>query len=212
MSAAGLELSGLACAAGYRTLFSGVAFSVRPGGWLMLAGPNGTGKSTLLRAIAGLIRPVSGEVRWLGAPRDGASDAWREAMLYQGHANGWKDLFSARENLASQLELDGERASADRLGELLERVGLARQARLPFGRLSAGQRRRLSLARIAASRRPLWLLDEPTTALDSAGQALFGALLDEHLARGGCAVVATHLGLPCATEPSVLQLGEFAGR
>ena len=204
----GLELSELACAAGVRTLFSGVSFTVPNGRWLALTGPNGTGKTTLLRAIAGLVRPTAGVVRWQGRSRQVGSPDWHAACLFQGHAAGWKDAMSTVDNLGLQLSLDGGRGPT---GELLARVGLARQARLPFGRLSAGQRRRLSLARLAGSNRPLWLLDEPTTALDTAGQTLFGTLLDTHLARGGIAVVATHLSLPAQIPGLELSLAEFAG-
>jgi len=203
----GLRTIELACAAGVRTLFTDLSFRLPPGAWLALVGPNGTGKTTLLRAIAGLVRPLEGEIRWHGRPRLIGSPDWHAICLFQGHSAGWKDSLTAIENLGLQLALDGGRGSRN---ELLARVGLTRQARLPFGRLSAGQRRRLSLARLAASTRPLWLLDEPTTALDTAGQALFGELLDSHLARGGCAVVATHQALPASAAPITLALADHA--
>lgn len=205
-----LEVDELACAAGIRTLFEQVSFALEAGQWLRLTGPNGCGKSTLLRALAGLGRPIAGTVRWSGALTSDDAESWHGAIAYQGHLPGCKDTLSASENLHWQLVLDGEAATPQRLRELLGRVGLQRQARLPYQRLSAGQRRRLGLARLAASRRPLWLLDEPTTALDADGQALFGELLDAHLRAGGLAICATHLGLPVASPAQALELGGAA--
>src|SRR5690606_8434034 len=105
----GLEISELACAAGVRTLFSGVSFTVPNGRWLALTGPNGTGKTTLLRAIAGLVRPTAGDVRWRGRSRQVGSPDWHAACLFQGHAAGWKDAMSTVDNLGLQLSLDGGR-------------------------------------------------------------------------------------------------------
>lgn len=202
-----LEVEGLACAAGIRNLFEGIGFTLEPGQWIRLGGPNGCGKSTLLRALAGLGRPTAGTVRWRGTPTSQARGQWHAAMAYQGHLPGCKDSLGAAENLRWQLALDGEPASPGRLRELLGRVGLERQARLAYQRLSAGQRRRLGLARLVAIERPVWLLDEPTTALDAAGQALFGEILDAHLRGGGLAICATHLDLPVASAAIRLELG-----
>ncbi len=207
MSGAGLQVRALGCTVGNRRLFEALDFAVPCGSWTMLTGTNGSGKSTLLRIVAGLVPPSEGTVLWMGAERGRGDPAWHGALVYQGHASGWKDQLSTRENLAMQAWLDDGQRSAQALDAALERTGLMRQRRLPFTRLSAGQRRRLGLARLALSTRPLWLLDEPTTALDSDGQALFAGLLDEHLARGGCALVATHLGLPVRTEALSLRLG-----
>jgi heme exporter protein A len=150
-------------------------------------------------------------VRWRGQPRDAHDPQWHASFVYQGHAAGWKDQLSARENLAMQAWLDRpdhDAAARERaVDSAIDRLGLARQRQLPFARLSAGQRRRLALARLPLSSRPLWLLDEPTTALDATGQQLFASLLDDHLAAGGCAIVATHLALPTRTAPGPLRLG-----
>lgn len=203
----------LACTVGLRPLFGGLDFDLRSGEWLRLAGPNGCGKSTLLRAIGGLIRPTGGEVLWRGEPRRAGSPSWLADLLYQGHLSGWKDSLSPTENLQLQLALDrGRPAASAEIAGHLSRAGLSRQARLPFQRLSAGQRHRLSLARLAASQQALWLLDEPTTALDAEGQRLFGELLDAHLARGGCALVATHLPIDCEAAAHQIDLARFAPR
>lgn len=204
---AALSCRGLACTLGSRTLFTDLCWTLEAGQWLMLNGDNGSGKSTLLRIIAGLLMPDAGEVRWQGSQRDAGDPAWHATIHYQGHATGWKEMLSARENLLQQAWLDlGSSALAERVDAALDRVGLGRQRHLPFLRLSAGQRRRVSLARLVFSRRPLWLLDEPNTALDATGQTLFAELLDAHLAAGGCAVVATHLEVPGEHSPQVLRL------
>ncbi len=206
-----LGVSGLACVAGVRTLFEQVAFDVHGGRCVVLTGPNGVGKSTLIRAVAGLVTPAAGEVRWRGAARRRHDPAWHASIVYQGHLNAWKEVWTVGENLASIARLDGG-DDAPALAAALERVGLQRQRSLPFMRLSAGQRRRLGLARLVLSRRPLWLLDEPTTALDGDGQALFAALLDEHLGHGGCALIATHLRLATTSEPREIALTRPARR
>lgn len=212
--APGLAVDGLACSAGYRLLFKALSFQLPPGQWLRLTGPNGSGKSTLLRAIAGLGRPAEGRILWDGVPRQSGSIEWHSIMLYQGHAAGWKDTLSAHDNLVLQQALDsglpGGRGLSD-VNALLDRCGLLSRANLSFQRLSAGQRHRLSLARLAGARRKLWLLDEPTTALDSHGQSLFGRLLSEHLAQGGSAVIATHQPIDCDRPPIELDLGAQAG-
>jgi heme exporter protein A len=214
MTRALLQASDLACTMGYRTLFSGLEFAVDTGQWLMLTGTNGSGKSTLLRLIAGLVTPTAGTVRWRGEPRNASDPHWHASIVYQGHAFGWKDQLTASENLAMQAALDlgpGHPAGgASAIASALDRVGLTRQRRLAFARLSAGQRRRLGLARLVLVRRPLWLLDEPTTALDTDGQRLFAGLLDSYLGEGGCAVVATHLEFPTAMPAMHLRLGEDA--
>ncbi len=210
----GLAVDAIRCIAGYRVLFDSLSFQLPPGRWLRLTGPNGAGKSTLLRALAGLGRPAAGEIRWNGVLRQPGSAEWHSAMLYQGHSAGWKDTFSAHDNLALQRALDSGLQPGDgsaEIDELLERCGLQSRAGLSFARLSAGQRHRLSLARLAGATRQLWLLDEPTTALDGAGQALFGRLLAEHLKRGGCAVIATHLPIACDQVALELDLGTRSG-
>jgi heme exporter protein A len=213
MTAAMLRVENLGCEAGQRTLFAGLTFELRAGRWSMLTGTNGSGKTTLLRAIAGLVRQSSGGVEWNGAPRRVADPQWHSRFLYQGHSSGWKDSLSAAENLASQVSLDLGRPpdSAD-LARALERSGLARQRDVAFGRLSAGQRRRLGLARLACCSRSLWLLDEPATALDVDAQATLSELLDRHLDAGGCAVIASHQSLTSKHLAERLDLDTHARR
>ena len=211
MSPAALEARELGCTLGNRKLFGALDFKLDAGHWLMLTGSNGSGKSTLLRILSGLVAPSAGEVLWRGLSRRPGDPQWHASFVYQGHSSGWKDLLTARENLLMQAWLDmplaglAQRTAA--VDRAIERVGLMRQRNLLFTRLSAGQRRRVGLARLALSSRPLWLLDEPTTALDTDGQKLFAGLLDEHLLDGGCAVVATHLDFPTTSPAVALRLG-----
>ena len=178
-----LEGRGLACSRGPATLFRDVSFRVASGEWLAVRGPNGSGKTTLLRCVAGLTRADAGEVS-----RDGD-------LVYSGHLPGIKDDLSAEENLRGALALRAVPVDAAGARAALERVGLDKRRHLPARRLSAGQRRRIGLARLMLDPAPIWVLDEPLTALDDAGQALFGELLARHLERGGLALLATHHAL-----------------
>ena len=185
-----LKVDNLSCSRGPRRLFTGVSFTAAPGEWIRVIGPNGSGKTTLLRALAGLTRPDAGSIDWSGATPLSESCAWL------GHAPGWKDSLTVTENLRLGWALDGELANdANVANQALSRAGLERQRNLAIARLSQGQKKRLHLARLTRSTRPLWLLDEPTAALDDAGAQMFCELVSEHLAKGGIAVVATHLPL-----------------
>ena len=190
-----LEGRSLSVTRGVARLFRDVSFRICAGEWIAVRGPNGSGKTTLLRCVAGLTQAHEGSVS-----REGA-------MIYAGHLPGINDSFSAEENLRGSLALRGVAAAADAIAGALDRVGLARRRQLPARRLSAGQRRRIGLARLMLDPAPIWVLDEPLTALDTDGQALFEALLARHLARGGLGLVATHHPLSPAPARE-LRIGE----
>jgi heme exporter protein A len=195
-----LEAQKLAARRGFATLFSGLSFRVDEGEALVVTGANGTGKTTLLRIIAGLTTPLAGTLTWNGEPVKPLDPEFRRIVAYVGHLAGLKDELTAEENLASLLLLDGETVTRDALRSALDDVALSSQRSLPARVLSQGQRRRIGLARLALMPRPLWILDEPTTALDASGVQLLGRVLARHLADGGVLVAATHaaLGLPPA--------------
>jgi heme exporter protein A len=190
--------NGLACRRGEIPVFEDLDFAVDAGEALWLAGPNGSGKSSLLRLMAGLLAPVDGEIAWGGAPIAVDREAHRARLRYLGHLDAVKPHLSVAENLRFWAEYwdtpQGDVAPA------LERVGLARLRDAAGRRLSAGQRRRLALARLLLAPAALWLLDEPTAALDSEGIALFTELAAECRARGGIVVFSSHevLALPDA--------------
>jgi heme exporter protein A len=188
-----LECRDLACLRGERLVFKGVAFALGAGEALRLTGPNGSGKSSLLRLLAGLGRPAAGTIAWNGADVFADADAHRARLLFLGHQDAVKPWLTVRENLAFWAALHD--APAERIAPALARVALTAQADLPARFLSQGQRRRLALARFAAIPARLWLLDEPTTGLDDANVATLEALVSEHCAAGGLAVVSTHLAL-----------------
>ena len=183
-----LEATGLRASRGPVTLFRDVAFRIASGEWLAVRGPNGSGKTTLLRCAAGLTRADAGAVA-----REGR-------LVYSGHLAGIKDDLTAEENLRGALALAGSDAPAHALRDALDQVGLGARRNLAARRLSAGQRRRIGLARLIVETAPVWILDEPLTALDDEGEALFARTLERHLQRGGLALVATHHDL--ATPPA----------
>jgi heme exporter protein A len=187
-----LAVEGLACSRGPATLFRDVAFEVKAGEWLAIRGPNGCGKTTLLRCVAGLTLADRGRVLWDGQSAREERENFNAELVYAGHLAGIKDDLTAEENLEGALRLRGQTPSTDATRAALAEVGLEKRRNLPARRLSAGQRRRIGLARLMLDSAACWILDEPLTALDDAGQAMFSRLLRGHLDRGGLALLATH--------------------
>ncbi len=196
-----LTVDGLTAVRGGRPVFAGRSFVLSGGQLLAVTGPNGAGKSTLLRMIAGLLRPESGTVTLNPAGEGGIA----AATHYLGHADALKAALSVRDNLAFWRTLWG----GTDIEPALDAVGLGHVLDLPAGALSAGQKRRVALARLLIHRRPLWLLDEPATALDERAEAMLGAILAAHVSSGGMAIVATHRALPVEAT-ATLSLGAQA--
>ena len=211
-----LEAHDLACIRGERRLFRRLSFQAAAGQLLHVQGANGSGKTSLLRLLAGLALPSAGEVRWRGQPVRREREAFARELLYLGHLPALKDELSARDNLAWQQRLAGNRQSAAALARSLEQalaqMGLAREIDLPVRRLSAGQRRRAALARLQlAAAAPLWILDEPFTALDAAAVQTLSGVIAQHVATGGCVVLTTHLVVDiAAANLASLRVDEWA--
>ncbi len=183
----------LACVRGERPVFAGLGFAVAPGGALVLHGPNGSGKSSLLRLMAGLLKPAGGQLTWAGRAIAEDPDAHRAHLNYLGHLDAVKSALSVAENLAFWASARGTPGGgADGVATALERTGLAGLAGVPARLLSAGQRRRLALARLFLGGAELWLLDEPTVGLDRDSIGRLQAGLADHRRAGGRVVVATH--------------------
>lgn len=192
-----LQAFDLACVRGDRRLFRGLSFEAGAGVLLRVLGANGSGKTSLLRLLAGLGLPAAGDVLWQGQPVRRQREAYAQALLYLGHLVGLKDELTPAENLAVEAGLAGwPDSSAGRIAEALAFWGLQRQAGLPLRVLSAGQRRRAALARLQLSSAPLWVLDEPFTALDVQAVGQLVDVLEQHLVRGGIAVLTSHQEVP----------------
>lgn len=195
----GLSVSDLSCGRAGRPVLDGVGFAVADGGALLLRGPNGAGKSTLLRVLAGLLTPSAGTVMLDGLALAEDPDAYAERLAYAGHLDAIKAPLTVAENLRFWARL----SDGGGIGPALAAFGLEAIADQPAQACSAGQKRRLGLARLLVAPRRLWLLDEPTVSLDAAAVRSFAELIRAHLAGGGLAVIATHVDLGLGPTPAL---------
>lgn len=188
-----LQAFELVCTRGDRQLFNNVNFEIHPGEALRVAGTNGSGKTSLLRMLCGLASPAAGEVRWSGRNIRSVREEFASQLLYLGHANGVKDDLTAWENVMVAATLSGNRVTRANAYQALDQLGLGRAADLPTRALSQGQRKRVALARLPLGMAaPLWILDEPFTALDQKAVAELCGTLNHHLAHGGMVIYTTH--------------------
>lgn len=206
-----LMVEALCARRGEDLIFKDISFTLEGGESLVLTGRNGSGKSTLLRAVAGLLRPESGRVTWQSEAADPQMRA-AEACHYLGHRNAMKAELSVSENLGFWKNFIGDFPGGHGMSvdEAAKSVGLGDIAHLPFGYLSAGQQRRMAFAKLLVAWKPVWILDEPTAALDVSAESVFTTLIKTHLSQGGIVLAATHqpLGLENARE---LKMTGFAG-
>ena len=190
---------------GDRHVLRGVSLDLHPGELMHVSGPNGTGKTTLLRVVSGLLRPEKGSVAWQGRSIATAAAEYQAALAYASHEPALKSDLTALENLRFTVGLK-RRVTAAELRSSLERTGVGACADLPARVLSAGQRRRVAMARVLAFQADLWLLDEPYTNLDGSGSSLLSTLLAEHVGQGGVALVVAHHDLNLAVRTRRLEL------
>ena len=198
-----LEAVDLECVRGDRPLFSHFSFGLAPGELLHVRGRNGSGKTTLLRTLCGLTRPSAGEVRWNDTDIHALGDEYRGQLTYVGHSNGIQGELTPQENLRVDVSLSGD-ADTALVHATLDRLGLSAYHHFPAKVLSQGQKRRLALARLFVQRKPLWILDEPLSALDVSSVTLMSELLVQHLERGGMIVMTSHQEIEVETK-SVLK-------
>jgi len=206
-----LQAHRLGCVRGDLQLFSDLGFDLHPGDAMWVSGTNGSGKTSLLRMLCGLSAPAEGEVRWNGTDIRRLREEFCSKLVYIGHANGVKDDLLAWENLAVASILSGQPVGEEEAQEALARLGLGRAADLPTRALSQGQRKRVALARLSfASAMPLWILDEPFTALDKSAVAALCGTISSHLAAGGMVIYTTHQEIDLSAKRA-LRLDMNAG-
>lgn len=203
-----LEATNLGCVRGARRIFSELNFKLVPGTFLQVTGPNGSGKTSLLRIICGLMAPEEGEIRWQGASINALGEDYSSSLNYLGHRNGVKEELTSVENLRISAGLAGIELTRSAAVEALAEVGLGGREDLPARFLSEGQQRRSALARLITGARTLWVLDEVLASLDNAAVMMVERLIERHVSSGGMAIVATHqpIDLPAAS----LQLLELS--
>lgn len=193
-----LSAHDLTCVRGERRLFAGLELALAPGEWLHVRGENGAGKTSLLRLLVGLMPPAAGEIRWCGEPIRKLGEDYHREMLFLGHHGAIKEELTALENLQLAAQLDGDDLSEREALAALHRFGLKGREELSVRFLSAGQKRRVLLARLVTKKAKLWVLDEPFTALDVKAVDMLSGLIGEHVADGGMAVLTSHQSMPIA--------------
>jgi len=201
-----LEVRDLAVWRDDRELFHGLSFTLEPGAIAHIEGPNGAGKTTLLRLLCGLLQPAAGEIRWAGRPVTENAGDYARARGYVGHSDALKLDLTASENLRVAAALAGRPADASATQAALDYAGLRGFEDVPVRQLSAGQRRRASLARLQLQGALLWILDEPLTALDASGRAWVEAAIAGHAEAGGMVVLTTHQPMALAQRRTVTRI------
>ena len=191
-----LQLQQLACQRGDKTLFCGVDLTLQSGDLVQIEGHNGIGKTSLLRIIAGLASPLEGEVKWNGVNILKQREEFNHNLLFLGHQSGIKPELSGWENLRFYQQISHCQTGDEILWQVLENVGLLGREDLPAGQLSAGQQKRIALARLWLSHAPLWILDEPFNAIDKKGVKILTALFEQQAAKGGIVILTSHQEVP----------------